>query len=62
MTKHEELNLGSLPGRKRKALQLVTFHERGGASVKPLAYFVSDEACEKFKEHLKRGLYWRGGG
>jgi len=53
-----ELNLGNLPGRKRKCLSLTTFHETGGASVKPLAYFVSDEAYEDFKKALDgRALY-----
>lgn len=53
-----ELNVGSLPGRKRKAISLTTFHEGGGASVMPLAYFRSDAAYEQFKKALAgRAIY-----
>ena len=37
----EELNIGALPGRKRKALSITTFHDGGGASIEPIAYFQS---------------------
>jgi hypothetical protein len=53
----EELNIGALPGRKRKALSITTFHDGGGASVTPIAYFRSEEAYEHFVRLLGgRGL------
>lgn len=46
----EELHIGSLPGRKRKALSITTFHEGGGASIRPIAYFCSEEDYKRFKQ------------
>lgn len=48
------LSIGSLPGRKSKAISLTTFHDGGGASIKPLAYFRSLEDYEAFKKALDR--------
>ena len=53
MAERTTLNIGSLPGRKSKCLSLTTFHEGGGASIEPLAFFSSEAAYEKFKDALK---------
>jgi hypothetical protein len=50
------LNLGKLPGRKRKCLSVTTFHDGGGASVDPLAYFASEDAYEEFCEIARKGI------
>lgn len=51
-TDTKRLNIGALPGRKRKALSLETLHAGGGASIRPLAYFLDDKAYEDFKKAL----------
>ena len=56
-----EMGIGMLPGRKREALYLTIHHAKGGASIRPLAYFRSSEAYQEFKEALDgRALYLEG--
>jgi len=52
----KELNIGNLPGRRRKCLSVTTFHTGGGASVKPIAYFVSEEAFKEFRDLARKGI------
>lgn len=56
-----QLSVGTLPGRKSKALTLTRFHAEGGATLEPLAYFRSEKAYDDFRAALDgRALYLTG--
>lgn len=49
----KELNIGNLPGRKSKTLSITEFHDEGGATIRPLAYFRSEDAYREFVDHIR---------
>lgn len=49
---HRDLMIGYVPGRKNVQLYFFRRHEGGGASIKTLAYFRTEEGAEQFADFI----------